>query len=296
MADVEGVFISHTHFDHVAEVGIFLYQNWIHQRLFPNYEPLKFFGPGDGVMESLVDQAIAVYQSDIDGRGGAQPQFNVQTFPTPEGTSGLDVLDVYESGDGVTVSAVFVGHRTGPDTDDVSYKVVVEGVGSVIVSGDVDDSDFSTEQMLKFEAADVLVHEVQSINSGLPNPGGRVHASEVETAQRSNELLPTDGSGLLMLTHFIPSPCYPYVGPFQAPSQRSAAYLLDDDFVYELEQGGYLGDVVVADDLSSVTLPGMEKVVTCGSKAFCAPIPDDYEAKRPSGRKYRYCNSEDVQI
>ena len=132
--------------------------------------------------------------------------------------------------EGVTVTAVAVHHE--PVVPAVAYRVDGPS-GSVVVSGDTVVCD-EVEQLAR--GADVLVHEVRLRSFADAVVGthyeaiSAYHADAIElgaAAQRA-------GVGRLMLTHFIPLPLEGY-----------------EPFLDEVRQGGFTGELIAGDDLTT---------------------------------------------
>ena len=141
--------------------------------------------------------------------------------------------EVWRSGD-VRVLAGQVRHE--PVHPAVGYRVETPD-GVVVVSGDTLVCDEMAELSVR---ADVLVYEAMRFSEILPLPAHRrfiadYHADTVEIGRQAADLrVPT-----LVLTHLIPPP---------TSDEDEAA------FVADVRSGGYEGEVVVARDLTAVTV------------------------------------------
>lgn len=162
IAEVEHVFLTHFHSDHIGELGEFNMQGWVQGRRLP----LQVHGP-DGV-EQVVAGFNAAYALDRTyrnahhdrGRGLLPLSAGVMTArritdlkagETPQGRRTV----VYE-GDGVIVTAIEVDHR--PVTPALAYRFDYRG-RSVVITGDTVLYAPLTEAT---RGADVLVSEAES--------------------------------------------------------------------------------------------------------------------------------------
>jgi len=176
LGEVNPLFLTHLHSDHVVGIPDLLLTGWLRGR----ENPLQVFGP-DGTAEMMrhLEQA---YQADIRIRssGGRSPKgAEVLARDIQEGV-------VYEEG-GVKVTAFRVSH-TRMDMA-LGYRVDYAG-RSVVLSGDTDPTD----NLVRFaEGADLLVHEVQ-LRAG---PG---HTSPEEAGKIFTRVKPR----LAVYSHIIP--------------------------------------------------------------------------------------------
>lgn len=210
VAEVDAVFLTHFHSDHVADVGEVASRSWILGRT----APLPIFG-GEGVARIVagyeaVYAADDVYRTahhgeDILPPGSARPEAH------PIGDPGEGTRTVFER-DGVTVTAFRVNHA--PVTPAFGYRVDFAG-RSVVLSGDTT----ATASLLEASReADLLVAEVMNrdILQAAECSFGRLgddrnrrlvrdlqtyHVSTGEIAQ----LAESAGVRKLVLTHLVPS-------------------------------------------------------------------------------------------
>ena len=173
VTDIEAIFLTHFHSDHVADLGEVISRTWILGRT----EPVTVYG-GFGV-EYIVNAFNAVYAADEDYRIAHHGEeiFPVELLATADtilevGPEGRVIYDV----DGVRVLAFIVDHS--PVGVALGYRV--EYAGKVVgVSGDTID----TAGLRALSAnADVLVSDVMNkslwkkpsvLSVVFPNPGLR---------------------------------------------------------------------------------------------------------------------------
>jgi ribonuclease Z len=182
-ADVNPLFLTHLHSDHVVGIPDLLLTGWLRGR----ETPLQVFGPeGTAEMMRHLEQA---YQADIQFRisSGARTSKGVAVLARniAEGA-------VYEEG-GVKVTAFEVSHaRTKPA---FGYRVDYAG-RSVVLSGDTGP----TENLIRFaQGVDLLIHEVSLPGTG-PGAGGASHTTPEDAGNIFSRVKPR----LAVYSHIIP--------------------------------------------------------------------------------------------
>jgi len=223
---VTTVFVTHHHSDHLISLDDLAITRWMEW----SEDPVPVVvpeGPGARYARRCMDlwaDDIAVRQEHT-GRSSA-PAVSVTAFE-PSGEPQV----VWER-DGVTVSAVMVRHQ--PVEPAVAYRVDTPD-GSVVISGDTRVCE-EVEQLAT--GADVLVHEVALVHA-LDGTAWEVLFDYHADSTLLGGLAKRAGVKTLMLTHFAPFPNDLF------PVQR---------FVDDVRAGGFDGELVAGDDLSSVTL------------------------------------------
>ncbi len=189
--DVDGVFLTHLHSDHVVGFP----DLWLTGRLVAGGRdrPLRVWGPtGTKSMTSALAQAyafdIGVRQSD----DGASPEGAVlQTEEIAEGV-------VFEH-DGVVISAFEVDHA--PVSPAFGYRIDYRG-RSVVLSGDTRPSE---NLMRHAQAVDLLVHEVVSpesmARSGRVGPKVAAVIAHHTTAEQAGEIFARTKPRLAVFSH-----------------------------------------------------------------------------------------------
>ena len=235
LADLDAVFITHIHSDHVFGLAELVLSRWIETQFDEVATPLPIFAPSGGAAR-FVKRMLDPYDEDTHIRrehtGSREVVLDAREFP-----ASFTPAEVWASADrAVVVESVAVHHEPVPDA--VAYKVTTPD-GSVVISGDTrvcqEVEDFSRH-------ANVLVHEAfrraplahliehfPRINSILD-----YHADSISLgamAQRAQV-------NTLMLTH---------LGP---PPQNEVD---EQGFSDDVRAGGYTGHVLVGRDLMSVT-------------------------------------------
>ena len=235
LADLDAVFITHIHSDHVFGLAELVLSRWIETQFDEVATPLSIFAPSGGAAR-FVKRMLEPYDEDIHLRrehmGSREVVLDAQEFP-----ASFTPVEVWASPDrAVVVESVAVHHEPVPDA--VAYKVTTPD-GSVVISGDTrvcqEVEDFSRH-------ANVLVHEafrrapLAFIIEHIPRIKSILdyHADSIPLgamAQRAQV-------NTLMLTH---------LGP---PPQNEVD---EQGFSDDVKAGGYTGHVLVGRDLLSVT-------------------------------------------
>lgn len=241
VADIDAVFLTHFHSDHVADLGEVMSRSWILGRT----EPLLVYG-GEAV-ERVVGGFNAVYALDDNYRVAHHGE---EVFPT-EGRGEAVRIDtppaegkvVYEAA-GIRVTAYRVDHS--PIEPALGYRVEYGGK-AVAISGD--SIDTAGLRSLA-EGADVLVSEVMNKNAvesfecafnRLPDTRNATIFRDIRTYHidvgELAELAETAGVPKLVLIHRVPN----------IPGQ-------DDLLFRQPVEAAYSGEVVVAEDGIEVSL------------------------------------------
>ena len=225
--DLDALFITHHHSDHMVGLPDVVMSRWIspHAR---RDEPLPIVVPlGEGAR--IAGRMLEVWQDELSNRAehsGRQtrPQMEVRAFDAqPDSTA------VWES-TGVRVSSCLVHHE--PLTPAVGYRIDTPD-GSVAVSG---DTRVCEELETMAAGVDVLVHEAMRREAWTKSSGGAArpvmdyHADTIELGAMAART----GARTLILTHLIPAP----------RGERDEAA-----FVEDVRTGGFAGEVLVGHDL-----------------------------------------------
>lgn len=144
-AEVDALFLTHLHSDHVVGIPDLWLTGWVQGRKVP----LRVWGPaGTKRMMSHLEQA---YQFDIHIRRDVDEKLPARGIAVLE--KDIEQGVVYEN-EGIKVTAFLVDH--GPVKPAFGYRVDFAG-HSVVLSGDTRYS----ENLIRFsQGADVLIHEV----------------------------------------------------------------------------------------------------------------------------------------
>lgn len=227
-SDIQHVFLTHLHSDHISALDDIWLTGWIYQRP----QPLNIYGPTG--TKSFTEHMQQAYSFDVNLRN----QY-----------SGLDLIagaistidikpGVIYSENGIKVTAFLVNHK--PVDPAYGYRIDF-GERSVVISGDTSYSqslvDHSTD-------IDLLVHEIMSVKDEIleKNPRlqkiQRYHTNPDQLAKVLNTVKPR----ATVLTHVI------LVGT-------------DEEQVIEQVKNVYDGELYMGEDLMSIEVGGSIKVV-----------------------------------
>jgi|CXWL01.1.fsa_nt_gi ribonuclease Z len=250
-ANVEAVFLTHFHSDHIDGLGGLALQRWATGAA---HTQLPVYG-GEGVerVTNGFNEAYALdsgYRVAHHGADVVPPEgfgLSPHAFALPEGQDQTIVLDA----DGVRVIAFRVDH--GPVRPAFGYRVEYGG-RSVVISGDASPSP---TLVAAAEGADLLVHEALS-------PSLTAIAEEAARAKGQNGIAaifhdipdyhtsPEDAAdmatqahvGALALTHLIPPvpgqlPKGPFLGAARQRYDGAFWVMRDGDLIIMPASGGY---------------------------------------------------------
>lgn len=229
--DLDAVFITHHHSDHVSGLADLLLTYWTMDR-HDDGRAIPVIAP-KGDSANYVKTVFDGWEADIDVRiahaGRAhRPKIELVDFEVPDTPT-----EVWRHGD-VIVSTGQVRHE--PVQGAVGYRIETPD-GSIAITGDTRVCD---EVAALAEGVDVLVYEAMRFSSFDDLPKSRhfvmdYHADTKLIGAQAAEL----GIPKLVLTHLIPGPVT------EADRQL---------FRDEVRSGGYTGELIVADDLYTATL------------------------------------------
>ena len=215
--EINKVFITHLHYDHLVGLPDLLMTGWVFQRV----QPLEVWGP-TGVGTHL-ERLVAAYEVDIHARRqrtGLAPQgIDYNAHRVAEGI-------VYEAGE-VKVTAFRVDHG---ELEAWGYRVDYAG-RSVVVSG---DTRYSRNLVKHARGTDLLIHEVAAASDHLRKRNPRLekvieyHASPQDVARVLTETSPR----LAVLTHVL-------------------AFGVDEDELLAAASRGHQTEVVIGRDLAA---------------------------------------------
>jgi len=220
--DIEGLFITHLHSDHVLGYSDLIFTSWV----FGRDKPLHVYGP-PGV-KRMTDHLIAAFAEDIDIRtnGFERAVPNGYRVRAREVKPGV----IYDSA-GVRVTAFPVLHGSWKYA--YGYRFYTPG-RSVVISGDTRESESLTRAA---DGVDVLVHEVVVLSALQQPPGGfggnivRYMSSFHTPDKKLGELAARAKPKLLVLSHIVPTG------------------VADSILIAGIRSGGYTGKLAVGHDL-----------------------------------------------
>jgi len=229
--EIDAVFVTHHHSDHLVGLQDLVLTRWVMDRTM-SVPVLPIVAPV-GPSVSFVEEMLGAWRDDIAIRmehagRSIGPDIDVLGFDLP-----ATPTEVWRTGD-VIVKAGRVRHE--PVRPAVGFRVETPD-GAVVISGDTIVCDEVAELA---EGADVLIYEAMRFEKIEALPEHRrfildYHADTRLIGIQASEL----GVSTLVLTHLIPAP--------HTDEERQG-------FVDDIRAGGFAGELIVADDLCTVTL------------------------------------------
>jgi ribonuclease Z len=233
--ELDALFVTHTHSDHVVDLADVVMTRWVQSTLHPS-GPLPIValdGQATRFAAAMLDPFVDDIALRVEHVQPAPPELDIRPFALPSTPT-----EVWRSEDGaVRVEAVGVHHE--PVHEAVGYRVTTPA-GRIVISGDTRVCDEVGDLA---RGADVLVHEACRRRAMAPLIAGTAfeqifdyHADTFELGRLAED----SGVAHLVLTHLIPQPATP-----------------DDEaaFAADVREGGYTGRLTVGHDLVTVELP-----------------------------------------
>lgn len=239
--DLDAVFLTHHHSDHVVGLADLVLTRWIMDRT-DEAPPLTVVAP-DGASARFATNILAGWEDDIEVRRShsgraTSPAVDVVRFPTPR-----EPTEVW-SAEGVRVLAAGVRHE--PVLGAVGYRIETTD-GIVAISGDTQVCD---EMVALARDADVMVHEAMRFEpiAALP-PHRRFILDYHADTRRIGGLAVEADVATLILTHLLPAP--------ETDADAEA-------FAEDVRAGGFAGRLIIAEDLDAITIDPKRRPDTHG--------------------------------
>lgn len=223
--DIDAVFLTHHHADHLVALPDLLISRWV----MGAREPLEVIAPS-GPLDSFGKHVLDLWADDIEIRRvhTGRPRVPKPRWVPFDATS--EPRQVW-SGDHCRVTSTMVRHE--PVEPAVAYRVDT-AAGSVVISGDTRVCD-EVERLSR--GADLLVHEAVRVGS---LPAGREYIAEYHADTVAlGTMAEHAGVARLALTHLEPAP-------------RDAAEA--EAFADDVRRGGFTGEVLVGEDLMRIVI------------------------------------------
>lgn len=228
------VFITHHHSDHVVGLTDLLLSRWLEDIDRSGQKPLDVYTPV-GPAQDLVSTLLDPWKDEIALRAEHQARPDLPYPEVTAFTASAKARRVFRSSQ-VKVDAFSVRHE--PVEPAVGYRITTpEGV--IVISG---DTSVCAEVEAAASGAQVLVHEAfcrRAIPEGslsTPDSLAAYHSDTVALGAMARRL----DVDTLILTHLIP--------PIANENVRDA-------FIDDVRDAGFDGRLIVADDLTRVSLP-----------------------------------------
>ena len=233
LLDLDSLFITHHHSDHIVGIPDLLMTRWLKDVERIGVPDLPIYVPS-GPATQLVGSLLDVWRDEMEMRREHSSRPNIAAVDLHPYSPARDDSVVVATFDGVQVSAIAVDHA--PVVNSVGYRVDTAD-GSIVISGDT----AACQQIERIsQNADVLIHEVilgDSLEGKVSNPERLL---EYHAKPRAvGEIAAAANVATLVLTHFVPAP---------STSREH------DAFVREVRRGGFDGDLVLAEDLATIEL------------------------------------------
>jgi ribonuclease Z len=182
--EIDRLFLTHLHFDHIVDVPYFVFVGWNNSR----QNQLRITGPR-GTAAFLERLIRPPFEQDIASRlGHGKSDFGLDPQVVEVGERGL-----FYDEDGVRVSAAFTDHSDMPT---IAYKVEAQGQ-CIVISGD----GLPQDDFVEFARdADLLVYECSGTQEFLDEqPWGTWHIIPEALA----DLATRCGAKRLMIKHLV---------------------------------------------------------------------------------------------
>ncbi len=230
-ADLTAIFLTHYHSDHLVGLQDIVLTHWT-MDVYDDFEPFELYAP-NGHTINFCNRMLEIWHEDLAVRSlhnlrDPQPKMALSGFDAPASPT-----EIWSNGE-VRVLANAVRHE--PIEDAVGYRVETPD-GVIAISGDTVVCD---EVAALADGADVVVYEALRTDVIRQRPPDKQYIINYHADTRLiGQQMAALGIPRLMLTHLIP-----------APSTAAERQL----YIDEVRQGGYEGEIVVCDDLDSMTL------------------------------------------
>jgi len=193
-AELDSVFITHMHSDHIVD----LYQVYISGWHTGREETFKVYGPS-GITEYF-EGVLNAYNKELSNRieWEKRPNERGLEYKVVEIEDNSEVLQ-----DNVQIKAIEVDHH--PVNPAYGYKIIMDNEKSIVISG---DTRYSENLISAAEGVDILVHEVfielklntTRMSEQTVRNIKDYHTSPEDVGRVANKA----GVKKLVLTHFVP--------------------------------------------------------------------------------------------
>lgn len=230
-ADLSALFLTHYHSDHLVGLQDLVLTHWT-MDVYDVADRLPIVAP-NGPTTRFCERMLDVWNDDLEVRAlhnmrEPKPKIDIVGFDVPD-----EPTEVWSTGE-VRVLAGQVRHE--PIIGAVGYRIETPD-GIIAISGDTVVCD---EMEALARGADVVVYEALRMDVIARRPPDKqyIMGYHADTRLIGRQMAQLDVP-LVMLTHLIPAP--------STDADRQA-------FVDEVREGGYEGEIIVCDDLDSVSI------------------------------------------
>lgn len=229
--DLTALFLTHYHSDHMVGLQDIVLTRWI-QDMTAAKGHLEVVAP-NGPTTRYLERMLEPWQEDLEVREihaehANDAKLDINGFDVPDA-----LTPVWSNGD-VTVTAGQVRHE--PVVGAVGYRVETPD-GVVVITGDTLVCD---EVAALAQGADIVVYEAMRMDFLKFIPPALHHIGEYHADTRLiGQQMEQIGVPKLMLTHLIPQP----------NTEEDKQKFADD-----VRGAGYTGELIVCDDLTSMTI------------------------------------------
>ncbi len=227
-SEIQQVFLTHLHSDHISALDDIWLTGWIYQRP----EPLNIYGPNG--TKSFVEHLRQAYFYDVQLRN----QYSGLDLKSGAMIANDIKPGVIYSEDGVKVTAFLVDHQ--PVDPAYGYRIEF-GERSLVISG---DTTYSQNLIDHSRGVDLLIHEIMSVEDNILERNPRLqkiqnyHTNTQQLAKLLNEIKPR----VAIMTHVI------IVGT-------------SEEEVLQKVKDNYAGELYMGKDLMSIEIGNSIKVV-----------------------------------
>lgn len=232
-ADLTALFLTHYHSDHLVGLQDVVLTHWT-MDVYDVAGQLPIYAP-NGSTTRFCERMLDVWDDDLEVRAlhnmrTPHPKIELNGFDTPD-----EPIELWSDGD---VRVIVGPVRHEPIVGAVGYRVETPD-GVVAISGDTVVCD---EMAALAAGADVVVYEAMRMDVIAKRPPDKqyIMGYHADTRLIGRQMAELD-IPVVMLTHLIPA-------PFTAEEKQA--------FADEVREGGYEGELLVCDDLDTVTLGG----------------------------------------
>ena len=188
--EIENIFFTHLHSDHILGFSDILMTGWVYHR----QKPLNIFGPPGTI--NFVDSTIKSFEEDIKVRSLPPESLNVENLK-----SNIEIIydDFTYNKNGLTIETFAVKHE--PFTYAFGFKIF-NSKYCMVISG---DTTYSEQVIEKAKNCDLLIHEIAHASEHTLEkyPKAKGVISYHTDASQVSKIVNTVKPGLTILNHVL---------------------------------------------------------------------------------------------